>query len=170
MKLVVIGTKGQVGWEAVRSLGPLDEVIAFDRSQCDLLRPRLVIDPIKSIGPNVIVNAAAYTAVDKAEEEEELAQIVNGVAVQALADAAHATGALLVHYSTDYVFDGNKDAAYLEDDPPGPINDYGRSKLAGEGAIRSSGCDHLILRTSWIYSCARAKFFTDYSAASARAG
>jgi dTDP-4-dehydrorhamnose reductase len=107
---------------------------------------------VASIGPDVIVNAAAYTAVDRAESEEALAHIVNGAAVKALASAAHAAGALLVHYSTDYVFDGGKHAPYVEDDTANPINAYGRSKLAGELAIRDSGCEYLIFRTGWVYA------------------
>lgn len=152
MKLLVTGASGQVGWELVRSLMPLGEVVACDRTQCDLLRPDSLADVVAKVGPDVIVNAAAYTAVDKAESEEALAQIVNRDAVKALALAAQAAGALLVHYSTDYVFDGRKSAPYVEDDEPNPINAYGRSKLAGERAIRNSGCEYLIFRTSWVYA------------------
>jgi dTDP-4-dehydrorhamnose reductase len=152
MKLLVTGASGQVGWELVRSLMPLGEVVACDRTQCDLLRPDSLADVVANASPDVIVNAAAYTAVDKAESEEALAHIVNGAAVKALASAAQAAGALLVHYSTDYVFNGRKGAPYVEDDEPNPINAYGRSKLAGERAIRNSGCEYLIFRTSWVYA------------------
>ena len=152
MKLLVTGASGQVGWELVRNLMPLGEVVACDRTQCDLLRPDSLADVVAKVGPDVIVNAAAYTAVDKAESEEALAQIVNRDAVKALALAAQAAGALLVHYSTDYVFNGRKSAPYVEDDEPNPINAYGRSKLAGERAIRNSGCEYLIFRTSWVYA------------------
>lgn len=152
MRLMVTGANGQVGWELVRSLMAFGEVVACDRARCDLLRPDCLADIVENIRPDVIVNAAAYTAVDKTEEEEDLAQIVNGTAVGALAAAAHAAGALLVHYSTDYVFDGTKAAPYGEDDPPSPINAYGRSKLAGERALHDSECEHLVLRTSWVYA------------------
>ena len=152
MRLMVTGANGQVGWELVRSLMPIGEVVACDRMRCNLQRPERLAGIVEDIKPDVIVNAAAYTAVDKAEEEEDLAQTVNGAAVGALAEAARAAGALLVHYSTDYVFDGSKATPYVEDDPPCPINAYGRSKLAGERAIGDSACEHLILRTSWVYA------------------
>jgi len=151
MKLVVTGANGQVGWELQRSLAALGEVIALDRSQCDLSRPELLPDVIRSLKPDVIVNAAAYTAVDDAEREEELATIVNGFAPGVLARETARTGALMIHYSTDYVFDGCKASPYMEDDPPCPINAYGRSKLAGEIAVRQAGGPHLLLRTSWVY-------------------
>jgi len=152
MMLMVTGANGQVGWELVRSLMPFGEVIAFDRARCDLSQPADVGDLVDKVRPDIIVNAAAYTAVDRAEEEEDLARIVNSTAVGALANAARAAGALLVHYSTDYVFDGSKATAYVENDPPRPINAYGRSKLAGEVAICDSGCEYLIFRTSWVYA------------------
>jgi dTDP-4-dehydrorhamnose reductase len=152
MKLLLIGANGQVGWELARSLMPLGEVVALDRSRCDLSRPETLTALIAEHAPDVIVNAAAYTAVDKAESEEALATTINGVAPGELARAAKAAGALLIHYSTDYVFDGSKSGPYIEDDPVAPLNAYGRSKLAGEEAIGNSGCDHLILRTTWVFA------------------
>lgn len=152
MKLLVTGATGQVGWELARSLMPLGEVIALDRARCDLSRPETLPPVIREIRPSVIVNAAAYTAVDKAEQEESLATVINGTSVGVVAEEAKKLGALLVHYSTDYVFDGAKAEPYGEADVPNPINAYGRSKLAGEMAIRAVGCDHLILRTTWVYA------------------
>ncbi|OGR37857.1 MAG: dTDP-4-dehydrorhamnose reductase [Desulfovibrionales bacterium GWA2_65_9] len=152
MRLLVTGASGQVGWELARSLMPLGEVVAVDRNECDLARPQDIPALIERIRPDIIVNAAAYTAVDKAEADEEQATLVNGTAVSMLAEAAKKADALLIHYSTDYVFDGTKAAAYTESDEPCPAGAYGRSKLAGEQAIRQSGCDHLILRTSWVFA------------------
>jgi dTDP-4-dehydrorhamnose reductase len=152
MKLLVTGANGQLGWHLSRSLLPLGEVIALDRAQYDLTRPELLPALIRSINPDVIVNAAGYTAVDKAEDQEALATAVNGTAVGILAEAARSAGALLVHYSTDYVFDGGKDAPYAEDDAPHPINAYGRSKLAGEIVVQQVAGDYIILRTSWVYA------------------
>jgi dTDP-4-dehydrorhamnose reductase len=151
MKLMVTGANGQVGWELRRSLAALGSVIALDRSQCDLGQPERLPDIIRKLNPDVIVNAAAYTAVDDAEREEALAMTVNGTAVGVLAKEAARAGALLVHYSTDYVFDGRKEGPYTEDDPPCPVNAYGRSKLAGEVAVRQAGGGYLVLRTSWVY-------------------
>jgi len=152
MRLLVTGANGQVGWELDRSLAALGSVVALDRRECDLSRPERLPKLIRGLKPDVIVNAAAYTAVDQAEREEQLATIVNGTAVAVMAQEARRTGALLVHYSTDYVFDGLKDAAYTEEDTPHPINAYGRSKLAGEIAIQEVAGSHVILRTSWVYS------------------
>jgi dTDP-4-dehydrorhamnose reductase len=152
MKLLVTGATGQVGWEAIRSLMPLGDVISFDRSHCDFSRPDLLARIIREVKADVIVNAAAYTAVDMAEKEESLARVVNCTAVGILAEEAKNTGALLIHYSTDYVFDGLKALPYVEDDSPGPLNAYGRSKLAGEAVIRAVGCDHVILRTAWVFA------------------
>jgi dTDP-4-dehydrorhamnose reductase len=152
MRLLVTGANGQVGWELSRSLVPLGDVVALDRHGCDLSRPELLPDLIHSIKPDVIVNAAAYTAVDKAEQEEGFATTVNGTAVGALADEARKAGILLVHYSTDYVFDGVKQSPYTEEDVPHPINAYGRSKLTGEIAMRQIGGAYVVLRTSWIYA------------------
>jgi dTDP-4-dehydrorhamnose reductase len=152
MKILLTGKNGQIGWELNRSLLPLGEVIALDRTQADLSQPESLRSLVKQIKPDIIVNAAAYTAVDKAESKEELATVINGVAVGVLAEEANKIGALLVHYSTDYVFDGTKKTPYLEDDIPNPVNAYGRSKLAGEQAIAMVGGDYLILRTSWVYA------------------
>lgn len=152
MKLLLFGSDGQVGWELRRSLMPLGAVVALGRKDCDLSRPERAAAAISEFAPDVIVNAAAYTAVDRAEDEEDLAMTVNARAVGVMADEARRRGALLVHYSTDYVFSGDKDAPYAEDDAPAPLNAYGRSKLAGEIAIADSGCMHVVLRTSWVYA------------------
>lgn len=158
MKLMITGASGQVGWELRRSLLPLGEVLALDRSACDLARPDTLSALVDNVAPDVIVNAAAYTAVDRAEDEESLATRVNGEAVGVLACAAQRHGALMVHYSTDYVFDGQGDAPRIETAAVHPINAYGRSKLAGEVALVESGADALTLRTSWVYA-ARGKNF-----------
>lgn len=152
MRLLVTGANGQLGWELRQSLAPLGEVIALDRAACDLARPADVARILRAAEPDIIVNAAAYTAVDKAEQQEALATLINGTAVGEIAETARQLGALLIHYSTDYVFDGRKDAPYTEDDAPHPINAYGRSKLAGERAIAQCGGRYLIVRTSWIYA------------------
>lgn len=152
MKILLLGKNGQVGWELNRSLLPLGEVIALDRTQADLSRPESLREIIRDSHPDIIVNAAAYTAVDKAEEEEDLATVINGTAAGVLAEEADKSGALLIHYSTDYIFDGTKDVPYTEDDLPNPVNAYGRSKLAGEQAIQATKADYLILRTSWVYA------------------
>ena len=158
MRILLTGQNGQVGFELERSLLPLGEVIAVGRQEADLSDSESLRRIVRETKPDVIVNAAAYTAVDKAEEEEELATAINGIAPGVLADEAKKQDALLVHYSTDYVFDGSKEEAYNEDDEPSPVNAYGRSKLAGERAIESSECNYLILRTSWVYA-ARGKNF-----------
>jgi dTDP-4-dehydrorhamnose reductase len=152
MRIMLTGANGQVGWELSRSLMPLGEVIALTRSQCDLSRPETIPGIVQEINPDVIVNAAAYTAVDKAEEEEGLATTINGTSVGVIAEEARKLNALLIHYSTDYVFDGKKTEPYTEEDIPNPINAYGRSKLAGEEAVRKVGGKHLIFRTSWVYA------------------
>jgi dTDP-4-dehydrorhamnose reductase len=152
MRLVVTGANGQLGRELDRSLAALGNVVALDRRQCDLSRPERLPKLISSLKPDVVVNAAAYTAVDSAEREEMLATMVNGTAVGVIAQEARRSGALLVHYSTDYVFDGLKDGPYTEEDPPHPVNAYGRSKLQGEIAVRDASGSYLILRTSWVYS------------------
>jgi len=152
MKILLFGKKGQVGWELHRSLQPLGEIIALGRKEADFSNPESLRDIVREIEPDVIVNAAAYTAVDKAEEEVELAMTINEMSPGVLAEEALKLNALLVHYSTDYVFDGSKNEPYSETDTPNPINVYGRTKLAGELAILSSGCDYLIFRTSWVYA------------------
>lgn len=158
MRLLVTGAHGQVGWELARSLMPLGDVVALGRDRCDLARPGTLAALVAEIAPDVIVNAAAYTAVDRAEGEEALATTINGDAPGELARAANAAGVLLVHYSTDYVFDGTQASPYDEDDAVSPVNAYGRSKLAGESAIRASGCDQLILRTTWVFASRGANF------------
>lgn len=152
MKILVTGANGQVGWELARSLLPLGEVMALDRRDFDLSAPDSLPTTLDALAPDVIVNAAAYTAVDQAEDEEALATRINGEAVAVMARWAAAHRALLVHYSTDYVFDGSKATPYVESDTPCPINAYGRSKLAGEQALAASGADYLCLRVSWVYA------------------
>lgn len=150
--ILLIGKNGQVGWELQRALLPLGQVTALDRAQLDLTQPDRIRTAIREVAPDIIVNAAGYTTVDQAEKEPSLAMQINAVAPGTMADEARRTGALLVHYSTDYVFDGLKATPYLESDEPHPVNSYGKSKLEGERAIVVAGCAHLILRASWIYS------------------
>lgn len=152
MRILLTGRDGQVGSELQRALTKLGDVLATDRGGLDLADVDAVRRVVRAAKPGIIVNAAAYTAVDKAEAEPELAMRVNGSAAGVLAEEAKRLGALLVHYSTDYVFDGEKPSPYLETDAPNPLNVYGRSKLAGEEAIRNIWWRHLILRTSWIYA------------------
>lgn len=152
MKILLFGKNGQVGWELNRSLQALGEVIALGRDDADFANPESLREIVREMSPDVIVNAVAYTAVDKAEEEEALATTINADAPRVLAEEAKKINALIVHYSTDYVFDGSKDGAYVETDQPNPINAYGRTKLAGERAIQAAGCDYLIFRTSWVYA------------------
>ncbi|WP_350601394.1 dTDP-4-dehydrorhamnose reductase [Pseudomonas sp. 65/3-MNA-CIBAN-0223] len=156
MKILLLGKNGQVGWELQRSLAPLGELIALDRHPIDGLCGDLsdldaLRATIRQVKPDVIVNAAAYTAVDKAESETELAARVNGQASKVMAEEAVALNAWLIHYSTDYVFSGQGSTSWLETDAVAPVNHYGASKLAGEQAITASGCKHLIFRTSWVY-------------------
>lgn len=157
MKILLLGKNGQVGWELQRSLAPLGELIALDRHSQDGLSGDLsdldaLRATIREVRPDVIVNAAAYTAVDKAETETELADRVNAQASQVMAEEAAALNAWLVHYSTDYVFNGQGSTPWQETDAVAPVNHYGASKLAGEQAITASGCKHLIFRTSWVYA------------------
>lgn len=149
--LLVTGKTGQVGFELQRSLGVLGQVVALDRLDADLSRPDTLREAVGRVRPDVIVNAAAYTAVDKAESEPELARTINGTAPGVLAEEAAKSGALLVHYSTDYVFAGDGSAPHKETDAVAPASEYGRSKLAGEEAIRAATPNHVILRTSWVY-------------------
>lgn len=158
MKILLTGATGQVGWELARSLQPLGEVVACDRTRADLADPAALAALVESIAPRVLVNAAAYTAVDSAEQEPELASAINGDAPGALAAAARQSGALFIHYSTDYVFDGGGNAPRNEKAPVAPINVYGRSKLAGERAIAQAGGDWLVLRTSWVYASRGSNF------------
>ncbi|MER2104055.1 MAG: dTDP-4-dehydrorhamnose reductase [Pseudomonas atacamensis] len=156
MRILLLGKNGQVGWELQRSLAPLGELVALDRHLVDGLSGDLsnlesLRATIRQVKPDVIVNAAAYTAVDKAESETELAHRVNGAASGVMAEEAAASGAWLVHYSTDYVFSGQGVTPWQETDAVAPVNHYGSSKLAGEHAIIASGCKHLIFRTRWVY-------------------
>jgi dTDP-4-dehydrorhamnose reductase len=148
--ILVTGSNGQVGFELRRSLAPLGNVVAMDRTGCDLAHPDELRRVVRNCRPDVIVNPAAYTAVDKAETESDLAFAINGTAPGILAEEAKALGSLLVHYSTDYVFDGTKDGAYVESDAVNPQSVYGKSKLAGEQAVLASGASALVLRTCWV--------------------
>jgi dTDP-4-dehydrorhamnose reductase len=152
VRLLLTGSSGQVGCALLETLPRLGEVIAPGRRELDLSKSDSIVKAVARVGANVIVNAGAYTAVDQAEKEEPLAMAVNRDGPAVLAQEAARCGALLVHFSTDYVFDGEKAAPYVEADATNPLNAYGRSKLAGEQAIRRSGCRHLIFRTSWVYS------------------
>ena len=156
MKILLLGRNGQVGWELQRSLAPLGEVLALDRHSSplcgDLSQPDALVQTVLNFCPQVIVNAAAHTAVDKAESEPDLARLLNATAPGALAQAAQAVGAWLVHYSTDYVFNGQGQTPWQEDDVTDPLSVYGQSKREGEALIAASGCKHLIFRTSWVYA------------------
>lgn len=162
MKILLLGKNGQVGWELQRSLGVLGELTALDfdstELSADFSRPESLAATVRAVRPDIIVNAAAHTAVDKAESEPELARTLNATAPAVLAREAAALGAWLVHYSTDYVFDGSGSAPRPEEAPTGPLSVYGRTKLEGEEAIRASGCRHLILRTSWVYAARGGNF------------
>jgi dTDP-4-dehydrorhamnose reductase len=162
MKILLLGKNGQVGWELQRSLAPLGEVLALDRqstTHCgDLSQPERLAQTVREWRPDVIVNAAAHTAVDKAESEPDVARFLNATAPAALAQAAAEVGAWLVHYSTDYVFNGQGDQPCLEGDATGPLSVYGQTKLEGEQAIVASGCKHLIFRTSWVYAARGGNF------------
>lgn len=151
MRILLTGAHGQVGWELERALAPLGEITALDMAHLDLTDSDAIRRHLRELQPQTIVNAAAYTAVDRAESEPELAHAVNATAPGVLAEEAKRLDAILVHYSTDYVFDGEKTSPYTEGDAPDPLNEYGRSKLEGERAIAASGCRHLTLRTSWVY-------------------
>ncbi|WP_151635778.1 dTDP-4-dehydrorhamnose reductase [Noviherbaspirillum aerium] len=151
MRILLTGRNGQVGYELERSLQGLGEVMALDRKGLDLADLDQIRETIRALRPSLIVNPAAYTAVDKAEAEPELAMRINGEAPAVMAETARSIGAAMIHYSTDYVFDGSKSGSYVEDDATGPINVYGRTKLAGETAVQASGIPHLIFRTSWVY-------------------
>lgn len=157
-KILLIAKEGQIGWELHRALASLGTIIACNRIQCDISRHDLLRELVRSHQPQVIVNAGAYTAVDKAESEPELAFRINAQAPGVLAEEAKKLGSLLIHYSTDYVFDGQENRPYKEDDTTAPLNVYGRSKLAGEVAIESVGGKYLIFRTSWIFGRRRANF------------
>lgn len=161
MRILLLGKNGQVGWELQRALGVLGEVVALDRHRVDTAYGELAGDlsdleslraTIRAVAPQVIVNAAAYTAVDKAESERELAHTVNALASEVMAQEAKRLDAWLVHYSTDYVFDGSGQSEWTETDTVAPVNYYGATKLEGEQLIQASGCKHLIFRTSWVYA------------------
>ncbi|MGE8318198.1 MAG: dTDP-4-dehydrorhamnose reductase [Comamonas sp.] len=162
MKILLLGKNGQVGWELQRSLQPLGEVIALDRhseTHCgDLLQPERLAETVRAIRPQAIVNAAAYTAVDKAESDAQQARTINADAAGVLAREAAALGAWLVHYSTDYVFDGSGSTPWREDDATGPLSVYGQTKLEGEQQIAASGACHLVFRTSWVYAARGGNF------------
>jgi dTDP-4-dehydrorhamnose reductase len=157
-KILLTGSRGQVGWELMRSLSSLGEVVALDSSQLDLTDVAAIRRTVAEIRPRIIVNPAAHTAVDKAEGESERAYALNATAPGVLAEEADKLGALLVHYSTDYVFDGSGEQARVESDATGPLNVYGASKLAGEQAIQAHCRRHLIFRTSWVYGARGANF------------
>jgi dTDP-4-dehydrorhamnose reductase len=156
--IVVTGAKGQIGSEAVRQLARLGRVVGLTRAELDLTSVAAIRETMRRLRPRVIVNAAAYTAVDRAESERELCRAINGDAAIVLAEEARRLGALIVHYSTDYVFDGSKLAPYVETDAPAPLNVYGATKLGSELAIRAVGGAHLVLRTSWVYGARGTNF------------
>ncbi|MEW5870923.1 MAG: dTDP-4-dehydrorhamnose reductase [Chloroflexota bacterium] len=158
IRILLLGKKGQLGWELQRTLAPLGRVVALDFPEIDLRKPDSLRQVIQQYHPELIINATAYTDVDRAESEPQTAIAINAQAPGVLAEMSRALGAALIHYSTDYVFNGRKGSAYLETDTPDPLNTYGQSKLAGEQAIASTGCAYLILRTSWVYSFRRDNF------------
>lgn len=158
LRILLTGKNGQVGSELAHLLPSVGELTAFGRAELDLANPNALRRAIADVRPNLIINAAAYTAVDQAEKEEALARAINADAPAVIAAEAKKIGAFLVHYSTDYVFDGSKHSPYAEDDRTNPLSAYGRTKLAGEEAIRSSGVPHLILRTAWVYATSGKNF------------
>jgi len=160
MKILLLGNGGQLGWELHRALLPLGSITALDFPEIDLSQPDTWRPVLREFSPAVIINATAYTAVDKAEGEPELAMAVNGRAPGQLAEAARDSGAAFIHYSTDYIFDGTKGSLYVETDVPNPLSEYGRSKLAGEQAVAQVGGAYLIFRPAWVYSLRRDSFVT----------
>ena len=162
MKILLFGKGGQVGWELQRSLAPLGELVALDADSqdfCgDFTNLEGIVETVRTIAPGIIVNAAAHTAVDRAESEPELARTINAIAPGVLAQEAQRSSAWLIHYSTDYVFDGNGDKPWLETDPTAPLSIYGKTKLEGEEAICATGCRYLIFRTSWVYAARGGNF------------
>ena len=162
MRILLFGKNGQVGWELQRSLAPLGDLVALDvdsQNLCgDFTNPDGIAQTVRDVAPDVIVNAAAHTAVDKAESEVGLARTINAQIPGVLAQEAKRCGSLLIHYSTDYVFDGGGDAPWLETDATGPLNVYGKTKLDGENAIVATGCKYLIFRTSWVYAARGGNF------------
>jgi len=151
MRILVLGRSGQVGTALTQSLQGLGELIALDRAQLDLTNPDAIRTTLREIQPQIVINAAAYTAVDAAESDQAMAFQINAIAPRVMAEESERLGAALIHYSTDYVFDGGKQGAWIEDDATAPLSIYGHSKLAGEQAITDVGGTHLILRTSWVY-------------------
>jgi len=160
MRILLLGNTGQLGWELERTLAPLGELFAVDYPEINLADEKGIQEILRTYKPQVIVNATAYTAVDRAEGERELAMAINRDGTGMLAEQALRLGAVLIHYSTDYVFDGTKGVPYIESDAPHPLNVYGESKLAGEKAVEQVGGSYLILRTSWVYSLRRDSFVT----------
>ncbi len=163
MKILLLGKNGQVGWELQRALAPLGDVVALDFDSpaplsADFSRPESLAATVRAVAPQIIVNAAAHTAVDKAEGEPDFARALNAAAPAVLAREAAALGAWLMHYSTDYVFDGSGSTPWTEDSPTAPLSVYGATKLEGEEAIRASDCRHLIFRTSWVYAARGGNF------------
>jgi dTDP-4-dehydrorhamnose reductase len=151
LRLLVTGANGQVGWHLQRILAPLGEVLAIDVEEVDLTDLKAVTSTLRNFAPDVVANAAAYTAVDKAESESEMARAINVAAPARIAEECAANGALMIHYSTDYVYDGGKIGPYEENEATGPLSVYGQTKLEGDQAIMGSGCAHIILRTTWVY-------------------
>ncbi len=160
MNILLLGKIGQLGWELQRCLLPLGKVKAVDYPEIDLAQPDSLREIVRGLTPDVIINATAYTAVDKAESERDLAFAINATAPMVMAEEAKRAGATLIHYSTDYVFDGTKGSPYVESDATHPLNVYGASKLGGEQAIQAVGGAYLILRTAWVYSLRRDSFVT----------
>jgi len=160
VKILLLGNIGQLGWELDRALQPLGEVASLDYPEIDMANPDSIRKTVRDHHPAVIVNATAYTAVDKAESEPGLAEAINATGPGILAEEAKALNAFLIHFSTDYVFDGKKGSPYSESDTPNPVNVYGKTKLAGEQAIQSVSGAYLILRTAWVYSLRRESFVT----------
>jgi dTDP-4-dehydrorhamnose reductase len=157
-KILIFGRVGQVGWELRHKLACLGQISSLDYPDVDFTKPQTLRDPLQALKPDVIVNAAAYTAVDKAETERDFAMAINAAGPAVIAEEAKKLGAMLVHYSTDYVFNGSGSQPFTETDTPAPLNVYGETKLAGDQAIQASGCDHLIFRTSWVYGARGSNF------------
>jgi dTDP-4-dehydrorhamnose reductase len=160
MNILLLGNTGQLGWELHRTLLTLGDLVTLDYPEIDMADPKSIRTVVRKYQPNLIVNATAYTDVDKAESEPELAMAINGIGPGILAEEIQSLGGALIHYSTDYVFDGTKGVAYTEEDKPNPLNVYGKTKLAGEQAVQAVGGAYLIFRTSWVYSLRRPCFVT----------
>ena len=157
-RILITGSTGQVGWELTRSLANMGKIVAVDLVECDFTKVPSIQDLVRQIKPHIIVNPAAYTAVDRAEDEPELARAINSIAPGVLAEEAKKLDATIIHYSTDYVFGGDKEEPYIEEDIPVPVTVYGRSKLDGELAVAGSGARHLILRLAWVYATRASNF------------